>query len=1051
MLDRSSKYHDYHVMKCDVSKPQGWYRFTGQSGTRMTTACVKKHHCGTQYPGWLRGDHPSIQDGNVTRTVCFTKDGNCCYWSVNVTIRNCSGFYVYGISEVPDQCPFRFCGNGMKDVDCADRQGNTYSNGEIWYPNELQQCTCNNGNVTCKTNTTGCWDRLGIARTTRDVWFEDDGRSVCRCSLFGKPTCKEYHSQVCLSDDKIVHTQSSQWFMSNCTNCTCNKGKISCTQHNIKAFYGRFVVKAKTCYLDSEPRCKISNETTRDCNVYFKSTASQYFYCEKHDEVVRVKHLCNSVQECTDGSDEKNCKNKKYTGKDPEICHAKFCNVTNFINTKSRICEAIEFRPQIDSLKIAGETWEYKNCSFVFSGAKRSRKCPLFMISPHCYVYNGGICCAKRCQALSEIANELRQDPGFHNCSVDNMIVTKNDVVGDKFACQENVRTFLNKGIANRQPSIQGSAYSETCSQPYCRRVWEFMQLKEEDCTVCRFDKFYQSPSQWMLGDIPFYCSNTRFNGGCYIASAPKSFIQCTGSYPDIRNTTIFSSSRHFMCQSGDQVIHKDLVCNMRKECYDGSDEVLCTSYHCTNMRKGHDFWAWPPIGTEMSKNCSDINPAWTGNFRAKCFINNRVKITQWDDECTCEDKTLVEHYTRRIKEANVSTDLQNILEDIITNSSTFSNRGILLGFLEQILQKAMSQFERPITWANDNENGLFAEKSDSKLSKPNITGDINKLLGSFISGFLKHFSLKRLKEKIYVHKNLMASLCMANIVYMIDVTFTSRNTYTDICTGIAVTQHYFHTAVFTWMSAEALNLYFMIVKVFAVDKQNIIAYSIIGWGIPLIVVGVTAAVTPSTYDMAVTQEDIYCGVLKYEMKLERNFCWLNDGFWIYNGPILVVLLVNLVLFFVFLRVIFSKISQRFAHDNLQKAKRGIKGVFALFPLLGITWLLGFLVSFHWVLTYIFIIVNSSQGILLPVFHCFLDDQVREALARIRQKRNIANMVIDEQKDKKAKINKKTDQANSNDGFDSCKAEIANKAEVREEGHGTKAMVPTATIEETRL
>ncbi|KXJ23490.1 Cadherin EGF LAG seven-pass G-type receptor 1 [Exaiptasia diaphana] len=241
--------------------------------------------------------------------------------------------------------------------------------------------------------------------------------------------------------------------------------------------------------------------------------------------------------------------------------------------------------------------------------------------------------------------------------------------------------------------------------------------------------------------------------------------------------------------------------------------------------------------------------------------------------------------------------------------------------------------------------------------------------------------NLKRLKEKIYVHKNLMASLCMANIVYMIDVTFTSRNTYTDICTGIAVTQHYFHTAVFTWMSAEALNLYFMIVKVFAVDKQNIIAYSIIGWGIPLIVVGVTAAVTPSTYDMAVTQEDIYCGVLKYEMKLERNFCWLNDGFWIYNGPILVVLL----------------------------------------------------------------------GILLPVFHCFLDDQVREALARIRQKRNIANMVIDEQKDKKAKINKKTDQANSNDGFDSCKAEIANKAEVREEGHGTKAMVPTATIEETRL
>lgn len=115
MHDRSSTYHDYYVMKCDVSKPKGWYRFSGQAGTHMSTTCIKKYHCGTEYPGWLRGNHPSIQDGNVTRTVCFTKDDdNCCYWSVNVTVRNCSGFYVYGIDQVPGHCPFRFCGNGLK-------------------------------------------------------------------------------------------------------------------------------------------------------------------------------------------------------------------------------------------------------------------------------------------------------------------------------------------------------------------------------------------------------------------------------------------------------------------------------------------------------------------------------------------------------------------------------------------------------------------------------------------------------------------------------------------------------------------------------------------------------------------------------------------------------------------------------------------------------------------------------------------------------------------------------------------------------------------------
>lgn len=53
----------------------------------------------------------------------------------------------------------------------------------------------------------------------------------------------------------------------------------------------------------------------------------------------------------------------------------------------------------------------------------------------------------------------------------------------------------------------------------------------------------------------------------------------------EIQNTTIFSSSRHFLCQSGDQVIEKDLVCNMRKECYDGSDEVLCTNCKLFSMQ----------------------------------------------------------------------------------------------------------------------------------------------------------------------------------------------------------------------------------------------------------------------------------------------------------------------------------------------------------------------------------------------------------------------------------------------------------------------------------
>jgi hypothetical protein len=46
-----------------------------------------------------------------------------------------------------------------------------------------------------------------------------------------------------------------------------------------------------------------------------------------------------------------------------------------------------------------------------------------------------------------------------------------------------------------------------------------------------------------------------------------------------IKNTTLFSSSRHFLCLSGDEVIKSGLDCNKRSDCEDGSDEAYCI--HC--------------------------------------------------------------------------------------------------------------------------------------------------------------------------------------------------------------------------------------------------------------------------------------------------------------------------------------------------------------------------------------------------------------------------------------------------------------------------------------
>ena len=94
--------------KCDNNLNDGWYRFLNISGITMPTTCPPRHTCGTTFPGWLKGDHPTVEDGEVSRTVCFTWRPNMrCHDSYKIRVRNCTSFYVYLLR--PTTCNFRFC------------------------------------------------------------------------------------------------------------------------------------------------------------------------------------------------------------------------------------------------------------------------------------------------------------------------------------------------------------------------------------------------------------------------------------------------------------------------------------------------------------------------------------------------------------------------------------------------------------------------------------------------------------------------------------------------------------------------------------------------------------------------------------------------------------------------------------------------------------------------------------------------------------------------------------------------------------------------------
>ena len=75
----------------------------------MPTSCVSERTCGTHAPGWMSGAHPTVDDGKVTRTVCYGWSGHCCRRSNNIEVVNCGLYYVYKLGPTPG-CTLRYCG-----------------------------------------------------------------------------------------------------------------------------------------------------------------------------------------------------------------------------------------------------------------------------------------------------------------------------------------------------------------------------------------------------------------------------------------------------------------------------------------------------------------------------------------------------------------------------------------------------------------------------------------------------------------------------------------------------------------------------------------------------------------------------------------------------------------------------------------------------------------------------------------------------------------------------------------------------------------------------
>ena len=74
----------------------------------MPTTRVPAFRCGTNWSGWLDGAHPTVEDGEVGRKVCFSDRNTGCKDTKTILVKNCGSFYIYHLHTT--SCPMRYCG-----------------------------------------------------------------------------------------------------------------------------------------------------------------------------------------------------------------------------------------------------------------------------------------------------------------------------------------------------------------------------------------------------------------------------------------------------------------------------------------------------------------------------------------------------------------------------------------------------------------------------------------------------------------------------------------------------------------------------------------------------------------------------------------------------------------------------------------------------------------------------------------------------------------------------------------------------------------------------
>ncbi|XP_037090345.1 diuretic hormone receptor-like [Pollicipes pollicipes] len=252
------------------------------------------------------------------------------------------------------------------------------------------------------------------------------------------------------------------------------------------------------------------------------------------------------------------------------------------------------------------------------------------------------------------------------------------------------------------------------------------------------------------------------------------------------------------------------------------------------------------------------------------------------------------------------------------------------------------------------------------------------------------------------IHANLFITYILTDSLWIISLSLELFLTqYAFVSCVIVVLLHYCHVTTFFWMFVEGHYLYMLVVRTFSADKIRCRLYMLVGWGVPLLVMGTWALVKSQTAGPAGTraQSEVQSGSSVQRLQLEplgyedsggqepmlSRCLWLAVSYWdwLFMVPTILVLSFNFIFLIRIMWVLITKLRSTNSAET-QQYKKATKALLVLLPLLGLTYILVFVSPGGGVVADVFAylqpILISTQGLTVALIYCFFNSEVRASI-----------------------------------------------------------------------